>query len=147
MSVPPNHPTSDYFSIETGDLGIPQDFEKKKTHQRRVTGTRSVACLSRSRPWVSWDPWDLEVFTIQNGDFMMDFHGISLSTNGHFMGFDRGSMRLQLLFFCLYLEDCFTDCFSGSFFGVMTDPFLTHFEMGESTEWGLIFTRVVNYIL
>ena len=30
MSVPPNHPTSDYFSIETGDLGIPQDFEKKK---------------------------------------------------------------------------------------------------------------------
>jgi hypothetical protein len=41
----------------------------------------------------------LEVFTIQNGDFMMDFHGISLSTNGHFMGFDRGSMRLQLLFF------------------------------------------------
>ena len=23
MSVPPNHPT-DYFSIETGDLGIPQ---------------------------------------------------------------------------------------------------------------------------
>jgi hypothetical protein len=35
MSVPPNHPTSDYFSIETGDLGIPQDFEKKNTSETR----------------------------------------------------------------------------------------------------------------